>query len=104
MEHSGEARPSRLLVAIGSLFVFSLVAYELWSGLQLKKIGIPGVFEIEFQDKPPNAPPSGKMVSAPDKKEQDGSLKQGYASGQAGPPTNTFEDWWLQQQLKETIR
>lgn len=35
-----------------AIVLLALVAYELYSGLVFKKVGVPGIFEIEFADRP----------------------------------------------------
>ena len=37
------------------LILLALVAYQVYSGVALKKVGVPGVFEVDFADRP--APP-----------------------------------------------
>ncbi len=35
-----------------AVVLLALVVYQVYSGLALKKVGIPGVFEVEFADQP----------------------------------------------------
>jgi hypothetical protein len=49
---AGESAASPRLLTIALLAVLAMVAYELYAGVALKKIGIPGVLELELGDKP----------------------------------------------------
>ena len=49
---NSNARPSATWVV---LILLALVGYQVYSGVALKKVGVPGVFEIDFADRP--APP-----------------------------------------------
>ena len=44
--------PRTTLTWFLAIVLLGLVVYQVYSGLALKKVGIPGVFEIEFADQP----------------------------------------------------
>ena len=49
---AGENAASPRLLTIALIAVLAMVAYELYAGVALKKVGIPGVLELELGDKP----------------------------------------------------
>ena len=46
-----------------TIALFLLVCYQLYSGFHLKKIGVPGVFEVEFAEKPKSSDPSDMEIT-----------------------------------------
>ena len=55
-ETQEKSAPSNL-VAFVALALLALVAWQIYSGVTLKKVGVPGVFEVELSDKPSAVPP-----------------------------------------------
>lgn len=50
-ETQERSAPSNL-IAFVALALLALVAWQIYSGVTLKKVGVPGVFEVELSDKP----------------------------------------------------
>jgi hypothetical protein len=72
-DNPGKAIPSRLLT-FTVIAVLAMVFYEIYSGVALKKIGVPGVLDIELGERaspaaaianPPALPPQSAAVSQP---------------------------------------
>jgi hypothetical protein len=62
---AGENAATPRLLTIALTAVLAMVAYELYAGVALKKIGIPGVLELELADKPGAAAQTPSTTSAP---------------------------------------
>lgn len=43
-------KPTSALTWLVAIFLLALVAYQVFSGFVLKKVGVPGLFEIEFAE------------------------------------------------------
>lgn len=62
---SNEDRPgNRLQFLVGGLVIF-LIAYNLYLGITVRKIGIPGIFEIEFGENVEPEPTPTPTASPP---------------------------------------
>lgn len=59
---SDENKYKGIFWLVSTLLLIVLVAYNLYSGLTVKRIGIPGIFELEFGQQethlPPEVPPN----------------------------------------------
>ena len=57
---------------VSALLLIVLVAYNLYSGLAVRKIGIPGIFELEFERKENH----GRKSTVPPKVQPDGTARR----------------------------
>lgn len=53
----GESVSAKLMGWV-ALALLAMIAYEIYSGVSLKKVGVPGLFEVELADKPAAAVPA----------------------------------------------
>jgi hypothetical protein len=63
---SNENKPKGFFWIVSALLLIILVAYNLYSGLTVRRVGIPGIFELEFGAKGSlrdEVPPPGKVPS-----------------------------------------
>ena len=55
---------SKVLLSVIALLLLAIVGYNVYSGVAIRKLGIPGIFEVEFGDKP-NAGSSPTATATP---------------------------------------
>ncbi|CAN2041802.1 hypothetical protein GMMP15_580040 [Candidatus Magnetomoraceae bacterium gMMP-15] len=58
-----DKKSKKTLWIIIFLFILIITGYNIYSGATVKKIGIPGIFEIEFGNKPSDTLPAGKTFT-----------------------------------------
>jgi len=85
MSETGQAKPYRIVLVL----LVIIILYNIGTGLIVKKVGIPGVFEVEFADKPASqlpAEPPPKTQPQPETQEHTETRTQQPTSWQAMQP------------------